>query len=177
MRKDKVCVAQFGAPHGVKGEVRLTSYLAEAEAVFTYSPLTNEEEKSFTLLPRGMAGNQLRVAVVGITDRDAAAKLTGTRLYVDRAALPALASGEFYHDDFPGLVVLDPSGDRVGDVVAVHDFGAGDILEIRFIGMRETQMVLYHPETITAVDLKAGTLTYVAPEELVVEKEEDHAER
>src|SRR4051812_31080869 len=133
----RVCVGVITGAHGVRGAVRLKSFTAEPEDVAGYGPLEDERgERRFVLrlvnsARGGSAKGVLVAAISGIDDRDRAEALRGLRLYLPRSALPPTGEEEYYHADLIGLVVALPDGTAVGTVRAVHDFGAGDTLEIQ----------------------------------------------
>src|SRR5690242_5752674 len=128
-----VCLGQIGAPHGVRGEVRLRSFTAEPEAIAAYGPLQTEDGRTIKIESLRSAKDHFVAALSGIHDRDAAAQLANAKLYVPRERLPQLADPEeFYHSDLIGLAVVDRAGQRLGHVLAIHNFGAGDLLEVRF---------------------------------------------
>jgi 16S rRNA processing protein RimM len=127
----RVCLGVIGAPHGVRGAVRIKSFTAEPEAITRYGTLEDESgQQHFTLRVTGNAKNVLIAKLSGVADRDAAEAVRGLRLYAPRAALPPTEEDEFYHADLEGLDAVRADGDRVGRVIAVYDFGAGDMLEI-----------------------------------------------
>jgi len=122
-----------GAPHGVRGQVRIKSFTDEPSALARYGALEDEAgARRFTLQVVGtVKGDGMVVAkIAGIDDRDQAQTLRGLRLYLPRAALPPVGEDEFYHADLVGLAAELEDGSKVGTVSAVHDFGAGDVLEI-----------------------------------------------
>jgi 16S rRNA processing protein RimM len=122
-----------GAPHGVRGAVRVKSFTDEPEAITRYGALEDESgTKRFSLRVIGSAkgDGMLIAALAGVADRDQAEALRGLRLYAPRAALPPPGEDEFYHADLIGLAAALEDGTTVGRVIAVHDFGAGDMLEI-----------------------------------------------
>jgi 16S rRNA processing protein RimM len=131
---DRVVVAQFGAPHGVRGEVRLKSFTEDPMAVGSYGALSSEDGRSFVIASArpasGTAPDMLVVSVDAVTTRDQAAVLNGLELSVPRAILPATESDEFYHADLIGLDVVMTDGTGVGTVVALRNFGAGDLIEV-----------------------------------------------
>jgi 16S rRNA processing protein RimM len=127
----RVCLGVVGAPHGVRGAVRIKSFTAEPEAIARYGALEDESgQRHFTVRVTGNAKNVLIAELSGVADRDAAEAVRGLRLYAARAALPPTEEDEFYHADLEGLDAVRTDGDPVGRVIAVHDFGAGDMLEI-----------------------------------------------
>jgi 16S rRNA processing protein RimM len=128
-----VCLGVVGAPHGVRGAVRVKSFTATPEDIARYGTLEDESgERHFTLRVTGAAkGDGMVIAeLAGVVDRDRAEALRGLRLYAPRAVLPPTGENEFYHADLVGLDVVLEDGTVLGTVIAVHDFGAGDMLEI-----------------------------------------------
>jgi 16S rRNA processing protein RimM len=166
MSSGRILLATIGAAHGVKGEVRVKSFTTEPGALADYGPLTTEDGRRFEIQRlRAAKGDTLVAKLGGVDDRNAAEALAGLALYVERSALPAPAADEFYHADLLGLAAFDPSGAPLGSVAAVHDFGAGDILDIR----PEDGPSLLVPFTNAAVpdvDIAGGRITVVPPSEV-----------
>ena len=166
----RVCLGVVGAPHGVRGLVRIKSFTGEPAAIAGYGTLDDESgARHFTVKVIGPAkGDGMIVAKLsGIADRDRAEALRGLRLYAPRAALPATDSeDEFYHADLVGLAALLADGTRLGTVTAVHDFGAGDVLEIaRDAG--QSVLVPFTRAAVPVVDLAAGRVVLDPPAGLV----------
>lgn len=130
--ESRLAVGVIGAAHGVRGECRVKSFTADPLAIADYGPLFNENGQHFEIeTGRHVKDDMLVVKFVGLTDRDQIRPLTGTLLYVDRNALPPPEEeDEFYHADLIGLPVFDGEGNLLGQVQALHDFGAGDLIEI-----------------------------------------------
>jgi 16S rRNA processing protein RimM len=128
----EILVGVFGAPHGVRGEVRLKSYTADPAAIRTYGPLLDASgTRRFVIEALRPTGKDMFVArVKGVSDRESAEALNGTQLFVARDVLPAPEEEEFYYADLIGLRVDSEHGEVLGSVIALHNFGAGDILEI-----------------------------------------------
>jgi 16S rRNA processing protein RimM len=127
-----VLMGTVGAPHGVRGEVRLKSYTADPLAIGDYGPLSTRDGRHFEVLGARPAKEVVIARLSGVNDRNAAEALKGLDLFVPRAVLPPTGDDEeFYHADLIGLRVETEDGRLVGHLVAVHDFGAGDILDIR----------------------------------------------
>jgi 16S rRNA processing protein RimM len=130
--KNPVQMAVIGAAHGIRGEVRVRSFAANPAGLGDYGPLHDEAGRAFEVASARRAKEVSIVHFKGIATREAAEALNGTALFVERSALPAdLEEEEFYHTDLIGLAVRDESGVEIGTVSAIHDFGAGDILEVR----------------------------------------------
>jgi 16S rRNA processing protein RimM len=154
----RVCVGQIGAPHGVRGEVRLRSFTAEPEAIVGYGPLETEDGRILQIKSLRPAKDHFVAAVSGIRDRDAAEKLANLKLYVPRERLPQLVEAdEFYHADLIGLAVVNKAGEQLGTVLAVHNFGAGDLIEVRF-SSGKTEMIAFNERNVPSVDIAAGTI-------------------
>jgi 16S rRNA processing protein RimM len=163
----RVCVGAVGAAHGVRGAVRIKSFTAKPEDIARYGPLDDERgERQFTLRITGAAKGVLIAQLSGVADRNHAEALRGLRLYLPRAALPPPEDDEYYHADLIGLDAVLTDGTPVGEVRAVHDFGAGDTLEIaRPEG--PPAMVPFTKAVVPAIDLSAGRLVLDPPPGLI----------
>lgn len=164
---DRICVGVIAGAFGVQGEVRLKSFCAEPTAIADYGPLYTEDgARSFKLrLTRPLSGG-LGARLSGVATKEDADALRGVNLYADRARLPSLPDDEFYHADLIGLEVRDPGGAVIGRVLAVHNHGAGDILEIGGGGRRSALLLPFTMATVPTVDLAAGCLIADLPEGL-----------
>ncbi|MDR3518795.1 MAG: ribosome maturation factor RimM [Azospirillaceae bacterium] len=132
---DKVCVGAIVGAHGVRGQVKLKSFTVDPAAISQYGVLGDETgQRQFRIALISSGVEHWIARVEGVTDRDQAEALRGTRLYIDRSALPEPEPDEFYHADLIGLAVEKETGERCGQVVALHDFGAGDVVEIALAG-------------------------------------------
>lgn len=167
----RVCVGAVAAAHGIKGEVKIKCFTADPLSVGAYGPVSDETgSRSFRLTqvraPGGAAGDSVVLAKLeGVTDRNAAEALRGLRLYVSRDLLPAPDDDEFYHHDLIGLTAVLVSGEKLGTVEAVHNFGAGDLLEVARDGASSV-MVPFTNAVVPTVDLKAGKVVIDPPEGL-----------
>ncbi|HMO70875.1 MAG TPA: ribosome maturation factor RimM [Paracoccaceae bacterium] len=161
---DRVCVGAIAGAFGVQGEVRLKSFCAAPEAIATYGPLWSEDgTHRFTVrLTRRVAGG-LGARLSGVATKEAADALRGVTLWADRAALPGLPDDEFYHADLIGLAVQDTGGAALGRVRAVHNHGAGDLLEIETPG-KGTLLLPFTRAVVPTVDLTAGRIVADPPE-------------
>jgi len=159
-----VLLGAIAAPHGVKGLVKIKPFTERPEDLTAYGPLTDESgQRRLAVTLKGRAGALLMAAVEGVTTREAAERLKGTRLYVPRSALPPPAPGEYYLSDLEGLAAVDPDGRPLGRVERVLDYGAGTVLEIRRPDGGEL-LLPFADAYVPAVDLEAGTLTVVEPD-------------
>jgi 16S rRNA processing protein RimM len=165
----RVLMGRLGAPHGVRGEIRLQSFTGDPEAIAGYGPLTDRAgQKSFTLLSVRALGKDMLVArIAGVGSREAAAALNGVELFLLRALLPETEDAdEFYLADLIGLRAQTPAGADIGRVVAVRNFGAGDILEIAPVGGGETLMFPFTKAVVPVVSVTEGRVVIDPPEEV-----------
>jgi 16S rRNA processing protein RimM len=159
----RVCIAQIGAAHGVRGEVRLKAFTQDPLSVARYGPLESEDGKQrFEIETVRPAKDVLVARLKGVTDRDAAERLTNLRLYVARERLPKPDAGEFYHVDLVGLTVTRQNGEPIGTVKAVHNFGAGDLIEIE-PPSGVTIMLPFDEATVPVVDIAGGKIVIEPP--------------
>jgi len=149
--------------HGVRGLVRVKSFTEDPDDITAYGPLKDAAGKSYELQVTGRAKGMLLVRIAGINDRNAAETLKGIELQVERDRLPEADEDEFYHADLIGLQADMVAGECLGQVVAVQNFGAGDLLEIRLEGSRKTVLVPFNGEVIPEIDLDAGRLVVDPP--------------
>lgn len=146
----------IGAPHGVKGEVRVKSFTADPMAIGDYGPLSLDDGRTLSIVSLRPQGDMLVVCFDGVTTREQAAALTNRVLHVDRAVLPEIGDeDEFYHADLVGLAVIDETGEEIGKVVGLQDFGAGDILEIR-LGSGRSVLIPFTKAAVPVIDLSGG---------------------
>jgi len=163
----RVLMGRVVGAHGIKGAVRILSYAEVPEDIARYGPLEDESgSRSFSLRVIGQARGAVLAAVEGIGDRDTAAALKGTKLYVQRSALPAPAEGEFYWDDLVGLRAELTDGSILGEVVAVHDYGGGPSLEVKRAVGDAVVMVPFTNRAVPVVDLEAGKVVIDPPQGL-----------
>jgi 16S rRNA processing protein RimM len=158
----------FGAPQGVRGEVRIKSFTADPAAIGDYGPLTDKDgRRQFTLaVARRLKDDMLVARVRGVENREAAQALTGVEVFARRSQLPAPADGEFYYDDLIGLAAVTSAGDLYGRVVAVLNYGGGDILEIEPPGGGDTVLLPFSAATAPEIDFDAGRIVIEPPNEI-----------
>ncbi len=158
-RVPRVCVAVITAAHGVRGQVRVKSFTERPEDLSAYGPLTDADgAQRIELTLTGRSRGQFSARIGGVETRTQAQALAGTRLYIPRAALPALEDVEtYYHADLIGLRVEDRNGKPLGRIAALYNHGAGDLLEIE-APQGETFLVPFTKAAVPLVDLDAGRL-------------------
>lgn len=172
-KSGRVCIGAIAGPQGVRGAMRVKAFTAKPDGIAAYGPVTDESGKrSFELRITAHSRGMPVVEIAGVEDRDAAAALNGTRLYVERSALPETEENEYYHADLIGLEAEDTDGKPLGVVIAVHDFGAGDIVEIEHPGGR-TSMVPFTRASAPLVDIEGGRIVLDPPPGLLDEDGDD----
>ena len=170
----RILVGRFGAPHGIRGEVRLMSFTQVPSAIATYGPLHDERgTRAFEIKAlRAVKDNMFVARVAGLADRSAAEAVTNLDLYIARDVLPPADADEFYLADLIGVAAFDEAGSLYGTVVAVPNYGAGDILEIAPAAGGENLLFPFTKAVVPTVDLAGRRLTLIPPDETV-----DPAER
>jgi 16S rRNA processing protein RimM len=165
----RVCVGAVAGAHGVRGAVKIKSFTATPEDIARYGALEDESgERHFTLRLTGAGKGVLIGHLSGIADRNQAEAARGLRLYLHRDALPPTEDDEYYHADLIGLEAVLSDGTTVGRVRAVHDFGAGDTLEIAK-AEGPPLMVPFTQGVVPSVDLASGRLVIDPPPGLLDE--------
>lgn len=180
MPADKVCIGAVGGVRGLKGEIRVKSFTADANDIAAYGPVSIEgKEGEFQIRVTGQVKGMVIARIDGIDDRDGAEALKGKQLYVPKSALPEAEDGEFYYADLMGMKAESTEGKPLGIVKAIHNFGAGDIIEIA----RETNgpaedgdakddlMVPFTKAMVPQVDMQQGRIVIDPPQNL--EPEDD----
>ncbi|GIQ79256.1 ribosome maturation factor RimM [Bradyrhizobium sp. RD5-C2] len=161
-----VCVARIGAAHGVRGAVRLWTFTEDPLAVKDYGPLmTKDGTRQFELTHAREAKDHLVVTLKGVASRDDAERLNGLELYVPRDRLPETDDGEYYHTDLIGLAAVTTSEQTLGKVIAIHNFGAGDIIEIA-PPQGATMLLPFTNAVVPTVDLAGGRVVIDLPQEV-----------
>jgi 16S rRNA processing protein RimM len=151
-----VQMAVIGAAHGIKGELRVKTFTGEPEALGDYGPLSTRDGRSFEVVSVRPAGNVAVVRFKGIDDRSSAEALTGIELFVDRSVLPeTIEEDEFYQADLIGLAVRDETGATIGKVLAVQNFGGGDILDL-MLGSRKGVLIPFTQAAVPEVSIAGG---------------------
>ena len=164
----RVLVGVFGAPHGVRGQIRLKSFTGDPAAIAGYGPLGDAAgRRSFVLTAlRLLKGDMFVATLAGIDQREAAVALNGVELFLPRAALPLAQDEEFYHADLIGLRAEAIDGALLGTVRNVLNFGAGDILEIAPAAGGEMLVLPFTKAVVPVIDLAGGRVVVMVPVEV-----------
>jgi len=154
--KNPIQMAVIGAAHGIRGEVRVKTFTGDPLALGDYGPLYAKDGRAFEVLDIRPAGTVAVVRFKGVADRSAAEALTGAELFIDRSALPDDGDeDDFYQADLIGLAVRDGTGAAIGKVVAVQNFGGGDILDLT-LGTRKGVLIPFSKAAVPDVSVAGG---------------------
>lgn len=172
MTENKILLAQIGSPHGIKGEVRVKPF-GEPEMLDQYGKLETKDGQKFKIKRMRPQKNMLVVKFEGVNTRNEAEALNRVELYIDRAKLPELEEeDEFYIEDLIGMNVMNEAGEPIGNILAVPNFGAGDMLEIKPANSSSTYFLPFTKEVVPEIDFEKGSVK-VAPPDEVSERDED----
>ena len=161
-----ICVARIGAAHGVRGAVKLWTFTEDPLAVKHYGPLTTKDgARQFEVTHVREAKDHLVATLKGIATREDAERLNGLELYVARDKLPETDEDEYYHADLIGLAAVNAADEPLGRVVAIHNFGAGDIIEIA-PAKGATMLLPFTNAVVPTVDLAGGRVVIELPQEV-----------
>lgn len=158
--KNLICIAKITKPHGVKGQAKLISYCKKPEDIFNYSMLYDSQGNEIKIELYGRKGNLFIVNFIPIINRTQVESLAGTHLYINKNMLPSLLEDEYYNNDLEGLKVLNTDMQHLGNIVAVHNFGAGDIIEIRYLEKKDNFFLPFNKEFIKEINLYKGFMVY-----------------
>lgn len=169
----RILLGRIVAAHGIRGDVLVKSYAAVPEDIAAYGVLTDGAGvRKIPLKALRVTAKGVVCHVKGVDDRNGAEALAGIDLYVERARLPPLSEGEYYHADLIGLVAVDATGRVVGHVVGVQNYGASDLLEVRLAGQKATELVPLTEDFVPSVDLRGGRVIIAVPQHAADEEGE-----
>jgi 16S rRNA processing protein RimM len=166
MSAPQICVARIGAAHGVRGAVKLWTFTEDPLAVRRYGPLTTKDgTRQFEVATAREANGHLVATLKGVATREEAERLNGVELYIAREKLPDTDEDEYYHADLIGLAAVNAVNEPLGRVIAIHNFGAGDIIEIA-PPHGATMLLPFTNAVVPTVDLENGRVVIVLPDEI-----------
>ena len=162
----QICVARIGAAHGVRGAVKLWTFTEDPLAVKRYGPLsTKDGTRQFEVANAREAKGHLVATLKGVATREEAERLNGIELYIAREKLPDTDEDEYYHADLIGLAAVNAANEPLGRVIAIHNFGAGDIIEIA-PPHGATMLLPFTNAVVPTVDLGGGRVVVELPDEI-----------
>ena len=161
-----ICVARIGAAHGVRGAAKLWTFTEDPFAVKAYGPLSSKDgARHFELTSAREAKGYLVATLKGVATREEAERLNGVELFVAREKLPVASENEYYHADLIGLAAVTSANVPLGRVIAIHNFGAGDIIEIA-PPQGATMLLPFSNAVVPTVDLASGRVVIELPGEI-----------
>ena len=166
-QRPRICVGKIGAAHGIRGEVKLWPFTTDPLAIAAYGVLeTADGAREVEIEALRPARDFLVARIKGVTSREDVEALRNVELYVPRDRLPPIEEAdEFYCADLVGLAAVDRAGATLGTVVAVHNFGAGDLLELKLDADRETLLIPFTETTVPELDVAGGRVVIDLPME------------
>lgn len=164
-KSTRILLGTIGAAHGINGEVRIASHTQDPEAIASYGPLaTNRPGLTITIEAARLNKTVLIARLRDVRDRNAAERLNGVELYIDRNQLPEIEDeDDFYHADLIGLDARLESGVSIGAVSALYDHGAGDILEVRDPRSGDTFLYPFTKAVVPTIRIDDGYLVISPP--------------
>lgn len=154
----KILVAKILTAHGVKGFVKLRCFLEDPRNIADYNSITDDSGRAYKITLKNPIKGDWVAAIEGVADRTAAEKLRGRELFITRDQLPDLEDGELYLDDLIGLHAHNSTGEIVGKVIAIQNFGASDLLEIMPLQGGKSFYVPMAEPYFGAIDFQQGTV-------------------
>lgn len=160
-----ILLGQITGVHGIRGDVIVRTYTGDPASIAAYGPLTDKAgSRPLTLSVVRVSDKGVVARAKGVSDRNAAEALKGRELYVVRSKLPKTDEAEYYHADLIGLAAVTLEGADIGRIIAVQNYGAGDLLEIKMTGGGDTEFVPFTNACVPDVNISAGRVTVVMPE-------------
>lgn len=172
----RVCIGKIVAAHGIKGEVKVQGINQNPLDLDKYGPVeTKDAKRQFSIKVVGLVSTNARVKIKGVDTRNDAEALIGTELYVPRSALPELDEEEFYLADLIGLDVCLQTPDKViGKVAAFQNYGAGDIIELKLNGQKETEMLPFTKAYVPTINVEKGYIVVSSATMIFAADDEDN---
>ena len=173
--KKRVCIGKIVAAHGIRGEVKVQSFTANPLDIDKYGEVENKDaDRTFQLKALGFSSSNVRVKIKGVDDRNSAETLIGTEFYINRNKLPQLDEEEYYQLDIIGLkVCLQTPQKVIGSVAGFSNFGAGDIIELKLDGQKETEMLPFTKEYVPEINIEQGYIIVSSASMNFVKDDED----
>lgn len=164
MAAGRICLGVIVGVHGVRGHLKIKAYTDNPAALDRYGPVSLDDGRLLHLKVKSVSPKGTVIAVAQeVTDRNEAELMRGLELFIKRDALPPTANDEVYHTDLVGLEARDNDGVAIGVIVGLHDFGAGDIIEVK-PPSGPTMMLPFAPEYRDEMRLEEGFVTLLPPQ-------------
>ena len=171
--RDFVLVGVIVGAHGIKGEVKLKSFTSDPLSIGRYGPLQSSSGKQFEISKLKAAKDDFIASFKNVNDRNEAETLRGVELFVAREKLPKLKTHEAYAHDLMGLDVVLENGSKLGKLVAMPNYGAGDLLEVAIDGKAETVLIPFTSAFVPQEDFSTGRIVVNLPDGYLDEGEKE----
>ncbi len=169
---DRIRLGHIAGAHGIRGEVLIKSYTDVPEDIASYGALETQTGDTLTIQKCRLSSKGVVATLAGVTNRTTAEALKGTQLHVDRGKFPQTGEDEWYITDLAGLTVVDGAGENIGTVLTVHDFGAGELLELDLAGRAQSLLVPFTREIVPEIRIDEGRMTVHLTQDLLGEDQE-----
>jgi 16S rRNA processing protein RimM len=160
MTNNLICIAKITKPHGIRGQAKLMSYAEKPEDVFNYPVLYDEKLNEYQIRLNSQSQNMFVITFNNNKSRNLVEEIAGTKLYITREMLPSSNENEYYHADLVGLQVLDTDKNVKGKILEIHNFGAGDIIEMVIPDAKSTIFLPFEEEFIIEINLEQKFLIF-----------------
>lgn len=170
--EDYLCLGAIASAQGIQGEVRVKSFTANPVDVASYGALLGDDGNAYRLKAKYAKDTLVIASIEGVTDRNQAETLRGIKLYARRDALPQLSGKRYYLADLIGMALFDQAGKKVGTINALHNFGAGDVVEVMDESGASDLMLPFSDSVFPEVDVKARRAVVAMPDFVEVAEEE-----
>ena len=154
MTENLIYIAKITKPHGVRGQAKLISYADVPENIFNYPCLYDEKLNEYKIKNSSQNGNIFIISFNNNSSRNLVEEIVGLKLYITRDMMPKLSEEDVYHADLEGVSVLDANLINRGSIIQIHNFGAGDILEMKYIDRNDTVFLPFEAEFIIEINMK-----------------------
>ena len=173
----KVCIGKIVAAHGIRGEVKVQPKNSDPADWSKLGECENKDaSRTFSIRVTGKTSANVRVKIKGVDTRNEAEALIGTEFYVSRDKLPELGEEEYYLQDLIGLkVCLKTPEEVIGKVSGFYNFGAGDIIELKLDGQKQTEMLPFTRQYVPEINIAKGYVI-VSSATMIFAKDDDDAE-
>ncbi len=162
--RQRIALGRIAGAHGIKGDVLIETYTENATDIASYGPLGDEAgRRTFAITVRRVTPKGVIAHISGIDDRTAAEALQGVTLHTPRERLPEPEPDAYYHADLIGLAAVDAKGEDIGRIVGVHNYGAGDLLEIKAVGSGSTELIPFTATFVPKVAIEEGRVVVNVP--------------
>jgi len=159
--------------HGIKGMVKVKSFTDNADQLFEYNPLFDKDGNIIEIKKQGITKELYLASIKGVKDCNTAELLKGTELFINQNQLLELKQGEYYNSKLIGLDVMDNNNNKIGTVIDIHNYGGGDLVDIKFNDNEKSELFLFTND-IVEVNIEKNFLVLEIPSFVGGQKEQEN---